>query len=234
MISFTPIWSMLQKPVVSGRRCLGWQPLFTDDPQVLRWQTSTWELWDYWSNAVPTVRNWLSTFIRKSHVHLSLAHVSSVCYLSPSRENLCSISHWNWLLSLSPGTGWICGAHDSRISSANVSSSPRSPHPSLLSVPEILGNQLYFQSLGFLVITGHRAPRKQVASGELKKGKMKQDPHSPQGDGSQPNFCQKSSQPSPPWDTYCSGFMFGRASLSDQRISQLSRLPWKKFDRKHF
>lgn len=31
MINFTPIWSMLQKPVVSGRRCLGWQPLFTDD-----------------------------------------------------------------------------------------------------------------------------------------------------------------------------------------------------------
>lgn len=62
-----------------------------------------------------------------------------------------------------------CGAHDSHISSADVSSCPRSPHPSPLSLPEILGNWLYFQPPGFLVNPSAELLRNKWPTGELKK-----------------------------------------------------------------
>ena len=148
-------------------------------------------------------------------------------------ENLCSISQWNWLPSLSPGGGWSW-RHDSGISSADVSSCPRSPHASPLLVPEILGNQLYFQPVGFLVIMRTELLGNRWPQGSWRKEEDEASPTQP---------CKEivlSLRPWKPWSKTLSAvapwrhLLFGEICLvrllsATKPSAHLNPFPWKIF-----
>lgn len=123
-------------------------------------------------------------------------------------------------------------AHDRGVSSANVSSCPRSAHASLLLVPEILGNPLYFQPLGFLVIM-----RTELLGNRWPQGswKTEEDEASPTQPCKEIVLSLKTLETlvenplgSCPLETSTVwGNMFGKASLSNQMVSPFEPLSLK-------